>query len=53
MTPTIIQIYPTKPGISECVRRIAEIKAQLFIEMYGEPEPKTQPAIVEDTGGEK
>jgi hypothetical protein len=49
----MIRQYPATPTLAECSRRIGEIKAQLLIEMYGEPEPKTQPAIVEDTGGEQ
>jgi hypothetical protein len=35
-------------------RRIAELRRAQFEELYGDPkQPKTQPAIMEDTGGEQ
>jgi len=49
---TITQ-YKDKPGISECARRIAELKHAQLIELYGVPEPKTQPATAEDADGAK
>jgi hypothetical protein len=47
MTPKLIRQYANVPSLEECSRRIAEIRARKFIELYGgdaTPEPVLTPA---------